>query len=291
MRYHRRVAPLASRMFSNYRLLCLIALLIAAGVMSPSPARPQAPSGKNSASALENGRQILASNCAACHGIDAKGSERAPNIADSPDVQRLSDAQLSHIIENGIPGTGMPAFRSLPTSQISDLISYLRSLEGARRNARLPGNPKQGRVLFFGKAGCSQCHMFAGEGGFIASDLTDFARTHSAEQLRDAIVDANAGDKNKVRLATAVLRDGKQYVGRVRNEDNFSLQLQTLDGTFLFVAKSDLKSLEYESKPLMPDFASAFTPTELNDLISFLLSASGNGTPEHAAKDERDADE
>ncbi len=265
--------------------------MIGASVVSPSPARPQAPSRKNSASALDNGRQILASNCAACHGIDAKGSERAPNIADSPDVQRLSDPQLSHIIENGIPGTGMPAFRSLQTSQIRDLIRYLRSLEGGQQNVKLPGDPKQGRVIFFGKAGCSQCHMLGGEGGFIASDLTDFARTHSAEQLRDAIMDANAGDKNKVRLATAVLRDGKQYVGRVRNEDNFSLQLQTLDGTFLFVAKTDLKSLEYETKPLMPDFAATLTPTELNDLISFLLSASGNSTPEHAAKDERDLDQ
>ena len=51
---------------------------------------------------------------------------------------------------------------------------------------------------------------------------------------------------------TATIRGGEKVVGRIRNEDNFSLQLQTLDGTFHFVIKSDLEGLEYNSQPLMP---------------------------------------
>jgi hypothetical protein len=31
-------------------------------------------------------------------------------------------------------------------------------------------------------------------------------------------------------MATVTTRGGKKYTGRIRNEDNFSLQLQTLDG-------------------------------------------------------------
>ena len=82
---------------------------------------------------------------------------------------------------------------------------------------------------------------------------------------------------------TATIRGGEKFVGRIRNEDNFSLQLQTLDGTFHFVTKSELESLEYNSQTLMPsDYGSTLTPDELNDVVSYLMraaNASGSGTP------------
>lgn len=241
---------------------------------------------KTSSAALANGHQILASNCAACHGIDGKGSERAPNIADGAHMRQLSDAQLEHIIGNGIPGTGMPAFHFLSNSQIGELIAYLRSLEGTENVAKLPGDPKAGEAIFFGRARCSNCHMIGGRGGFIASNLTDYARTHSAEQIRSAIVDSGSGDKGQVRLATATLRDGTKFVGRVRNEDNFSLQLQSLDGTFHFIMKSELEKLDYDSQPLMPtNFGSSLTTAELNDLISYILNAAGNTDAQKGANE------
>ncbi|MGA8524639.1 MAG: hypothetical protein WB629_01065, partial [Candidatus Sulfotelmatobacter sp.] len=82
---------------------------------------------------------------------------------------------------------------------------------------------------------------------------------------------------------TATIRGGEKIVGRIRNEDNFSLQLQTLDGAFHFLTKADLEGLEYNSQPLMPsDFGSTLTPDELNDLVSYLIreaNVSGSGTP------------
>lgn len=231
------------------------------------------------ASGVVQGKQILGANCAACHGIDGKGSERAPNIADSPHVRQLSDAQLRHIIANGISGTGMPAFHSLSDSRVRELIAYLRSLEGEEHTTKLPGDPQKGETIFFGQTGCSQCHMIAGRGGFIASDLTDYARAHSAEQIRDAIV-GNSSAEKQVRLATAVLHNGEAVVGRIRNEDNFSLQLQGIDGTFHFIMKSQLEKLDFASQPLMPNnFASSLTANELNDLISYVLKMSGNADP------------
>lgn len=201
-------------------------------------------------------------------------------------MRQLSDAQLKDIISNGIPGTGMPAFHSLSDSLISDLIAYLRNGGGASNTAaKLPGIPKNGEAIFFGHAGCSKCHMIAGQGGFIASDLTEYARTHSADQVREAILGTNSGAKN-IRLATAVLRNGEKYVGRVRNEDNFSLQLQSLDGTFHFLARSKLKKLDYAPQPMMPaGIGSSLSASELNDLISYLLSAAGNADPQVRAKD------
>jgi cytochrome c oxidase cbb3-type subunit III len=265
------------------RVLCPLTTLVVACVVAPIATSQAGKNHEKPLSSASEGRQVLASNCAACHGIDGKGSERAPNIADNPDVRRLSDAELMGIIAKGIPGTGMPAFHSLSSTRIRDLVAYLRSLEGATGNVKLPGDPRKGETIFFGQTGCSNCHMIAGRGGFIASDLTDYARTHSTDQIRSAILESSSADQ--VKLATVVLQDDRKYVGRVRNEDNFSLQLQSLDGAFHLIMKANLKKLDYDSQPLMPiNFGSLLNAGELNDLVSYLLKTADNNEPQKHAK-------
>jgi len=221
------------------------------------------------------GKQVFASTCANCHGLDGRGSERAPNIAERASVQRLSDAQISHIIEDGIPGTGMPAFHSLEHSDVEAIVAYLRALQGRKPTIKLPGNPDRGEAVFFGKAGCSGCHMIAGKGGYIASDLSGYAGSRAVDQIRSAITAPTPNGDRDARLVTAMTRTGEKYSGRIRNEDNFSLQLQALDGTFFFVAKSDIERLEYSSQTLMPsDYGSTLSHDDLNDVVSYLMRVS-----------------
>jgi cytochrome c oxidase cbb3-type subunit III len=271
-------------MLSKRRSLRILAAAIAVfwiaiGLASSQTAAksPQQKSSNASVSSSSGqGKKIFASTCAQCHGLDGKGSERAPNIADRPAVRRLSDTQISHIIENGVPGTGMPAFHSFQSAQVRALVAYLRVLQGVNNSIALPGNPERGKSLFFGTAGCSACHMVAGDGGFIASDLSDYARSHTVEQIRGAIADP-ANNGRAVRLVTATLHSGDKYVGRIRDEDNFSLQLQTLDGAFHFLSKSDIGNIEPDSRLLMPsDYGSKLQPAELNDIVSYLMSVAGS---------------
>ena len=250
--------------------LVVAALWAANGVAAWSQTPQQNLQQKNEKPVSMRGKRTFASTCAHCHGLDGRGGERAPNIAENPKVQQLSDLQISHIIENGVPGTGMPAFHSLEASDVKAVVAYLRSLQGAKRTLKLPGDPVRGETIFFGKAGCSGCHMIAGKGGFIASDLSGYARTHAVDQIRSAITAPGADPQS--RLVTAKIRGGGEVVGRIRNEDNFSVQLQTLDGTFHFVRKSDLEGLEYSAQTLMPsDYSSTLNPAELNDVISYLM--------------------
>lgn len=247
----------------------LTAFLAASSHAAWSQAAQQNLPQKNVDSVSFRGKQTFSSTCAGCHGLDGKGGERAPNIAENPKVQRLSDAQVAHIIENGVPGTGMPAFHSLPHTDVRAVVTYLRSLQGTKAALNLPGNPNRGEVVFLGKAGCSSCHMAAGKGGFIGSDLSGYARSHTVEQMRSAIT--APGSDRLARLVMATTRAGEKYSGRIRNEDNFSLQLQALDGTFYFVDKSDLAGLD-TSQTLMPtDYASTLTSGELNDVVSYLM--------------------
>jgi hypothetical protein len=74
-------------------------------------------------------------------------------------------------------------------------------------------------------------------------------------------------------LARAKTKDGRQISGLVRNEDNFSVQLQALDGTFHLLEKSDVSELEPDSAPLMPDnYGSSLSKSELEQLVGYLLS-------------------
>src|ERR1700723_4639639 len=122
--------------------------------------------------AQKPGAAIFASNCAGCHGADGRGGEHAPNIATNPEVQHLMDRELAGIIRYGIAGAGMPAFSSLKQQEVTDVVAYLRILQGRGDIVKLPGDPNQGQTLFFGKGKCSDCHMVSGKGGFIGSALS-----------------------------------------------------------------------------------------------------------------------
>jgi cytochrome c oxidase cbb3-type subunit III len=232
----------------------------------------------------ETGQALYQSHCAGCHGLDGRGGEHAPDIATRQTVQQLADADLLRIIRNGIPAAGMPAFGPrLDGGQLSAVAAYLRGLQGERKAASLPGNAKAGRDLFFHKAGCAECHMAAGEGGFMASDLSSYAASHSIEQLRDAILNPGNSLDPHHPLATVVTKGGRQYTGVVRNEDNFSLQLETRDGVFRLFERATLASVKTEKEPLMPaNYGSRISAAEMNDLVSYLMQIAAT-QPKQAA--------
>jgi cytochrome c oxidase cbb3-type subunit III len=258
--------------FSRHRWFRGLAAAFFATSISVSLSQAAKPRQK-SKPASAGAKQLFASSCAPCHGLDGKGSERAPNIVDGENVRRMSHAQIFGIVQNGVPGTGMPAFHTFTAAQIDALIHHLRTLSGSGKPVQLPGDPVAGKTLFAGKAACSQCHMVLGGGGFVASNLSDYGRGHSAEQIRSAIVNpGNSG--SSVRTATIELLNGEKYTGRVRNEDNFSIQLQDLNGAFHLLPRSSVATFNYDSKSMMPsDYGSTLTPKELDDLVSYLISA------------------
>ena len=270
-------------MVSNMRSAAVLLLCFAA--FHASAAKPQTLQQTPQHAASVAGKQTFASSCAGCHGLDGRGGERAPNIVENSRVQRLSDAEIGGIIKNGVPQAGMPAFGSMGDSQIKAVITYLRTLQGANHSAKLPGDADRGEILFFGKAHCSGCHMVAGKGGFIASDLSAYAGTHGLDQTKNAITSPALRGSRAVRTATATTRAGERYVGRIRNEDNFSLQLQGFDGAFHFLSKSDVQTIEFSSQPLMPtEYGSILSPNELDDLVSYLMSVAKVSKPEPQPK-------
>jgi putative heme-binding domain-containing protein len=167
----------------------------------------------------------------------------------------------------------MPAFSTLDASTTRALVRYLRFLQGNTGRAALPGNPQNGKAIFFGRARCSECHLAAGAGGFIASDLSSYGRARPVEEIRDAILKPGQSSNASRGTVTIATRAGQSFTGVLRNEDNFSLQLQSLDGAFHLLMKSDVASMRRDSNSLMSaDYGSTLSAGEMNDLVSFLMS-------------------
>jgi cytochrome c oxidase cbb3-type subunit III len=245
-----------------------------------SPTVPAAPS--------PTGQALYSSNCAGCHGLDGKGGEHGPNIATNPDIRRLPDVQIEHIIRNGIPASGMPAFgTTFNAAQIAAVRDHLRLLQGGHKQTPVTGDAHQGKQLFFGKAKCSDCHMVAGKGGFLGADLSSYGASHSADEIREAILDPNKNLDPRNGLVTVITRDNHSYSGIARNQDNFSIQLQTSDGTFHFFNKSSLPRIEYTRRSIMPsNYGATLSRTEVDDLIAYLLTSTSQAAADQV--DEHD---
>jgi putative heme-binding domain-containing protein len=252
--------------------------------------RPAGPA--QSERSIADGRQVFENRCAGCHGIDGRGGERAPDIATSAKTQRRGDSELAQIINNGIPSGGMPSFSTLDASTSRALVRYLRFLQGKTGSAALPGDPQSGKAIFFGRARCSECHLAAGAGGFIAPDLSSYGRARPVEEIRDAIVKPGQPSNAFRGTITIATRAGLTFTGVLRNEDNFSLQLQSLDGAFHLLMKSDVASITRDWNSLMPaDYGSTLSVGELNDLVSFLMSVAQQDKSSPDPKENKPSDE
>lgn len=83
--------------------------------------------------AADSGADVFKSKCAACHGAEGKGDTamgKSMKLKDlgSEDVQKMSDADLTTVIEKG--KKPMPAYEGkLTKEQITDVVKYIRTLK------------------------------------------------------------------------------------------------------------------------------------------------------------------
>ncbi|HLW85428.1 MAG TPA: cytochrome c [Candidatus Sulfotelmatobacter sp.] len=83
-----------------------------------------------SAAQAQDAAATYKSKCAMCHGPDGKGGKMGTKDFASPDVQKMSDADLTDAVTKGKPGPPkMPAYGDkLKDTEIKDLVAYVRTL-------------------------------------------------------------------------------------------------------------------------------------------------------------------
>lgn len=132
----------------------------------------------------QTGRTLFGDNCAACHGLNAKGSKGFPDLTTESWLWGGDPKTIAETIRVGINSTHsdtriaqMLAFgrdQILSRADVDNVVAYVQSLSdaGAARQGR-PETLEAGQKVF--AANCASCHGEDGKGmpDLGAPDLTD----------------------------------------------------------------------------------------------------------------------
>ena len=220
------------------------------------------------------GRALFRSNCAFCHGGDARGG-RGPNLVSAPLAHGESDDAIKTVIREGVPGTAMPAFSEFTPEELANIVSYLKSLShGVVRQVKVAGDPSKGREVYAAN-GCTGCHRIGNQGSVYGPDLSRIGAARSIEYIRESIVNPSADIPDEYQGVTVVTKEGRSVTGVRINEDTFSVQLRDASQRFRMFEKDQVREVKDVDKSLMPAYAS-LSAADLENLIAYLSTLRGS---------------
>lgn len=98
------------------------------------------------------------------------------------------------------------------------------AVAGGALLAQPTGDPANGKIIFEGKGACTGCHRINGNGSHFGPDLSEVG-ARRPEQLEASILDPDAEILPANRIYRVVSKNGTTTIGRLLNEDTFSVQM------------------------------------------------------------------
>jgi putative heme-binding domain-containing protein len=222
---------------------------------------------------VENGSRLYRNNCFACHGPEGN-SIPGVDFRRGQFKRASTDEELFRVIVSGVPGTAMPPTAVNDSSRLA-LVAYIRSMHDSAASAIGSGDATRGRALFEKEGNCLTCHRINGKGSRVAPDLSEVGAIRTAEYLERSILAPNESVLPEHRTVRAVTRQGTVITGRRLNEDTHSIQLIDSEERLRSLDKSDLKEYAILTTSSMPSYEGKFSPAELADVVTYLLSLKG----------------
>jgi mono/diheme cytochrome c family protein len=245
------------------------------------PARPKA-----DPDVLARGKAAYSTNCAYCHGDDARGGDNgAPNLLRSDYVMK-EDVNALRVFLGNAAGSGHTAARegtlrfNFSDRQLTDILSFVRDF---RLNSRDPGrmrpltvvvgDAKAGQSYFTGH--CATCHAATGDMKGIASKYPD-PRTLQQTWLMPVVYGGRGGGvSSSAMVSVAVTLDGgKKVEGKLGRIDDFIVTLTEADGTERsFRRDGDRPKVELHD-PMAPhrDMLRVYTDKDIHDVTAYLVT-------------------
>ncbi len=265
--------------FSTWAIVAALAILL-----DPQAAAAGTPIDAMTSEDLENGERLFRVHCARCHGMLGDGGE-GPSLKRAELVHAPDDERLFLVINEGIPGTGMPSTFAPNNTELWQMAAYVRAL-GRLPAEEPPGDAAKGKEIFETKGACATCHITAGDGRGVGPELTTVGLRRNLEYLRRSLTHPDAdypmtqdrmtGRINAFLTVNIVSPDG-EFEGMRVNEDEFSVQMRDLNGDIHSFEKRELLSYERAyGHSLMPGYRAALTRTEIDDVVSYLMIQKGD---------------
>jgi cytochrome c oxidase cbb3-type subunit 3 len=234
--------------------------------------------------AADRGRKVWASECIDCHGTQARGGDKGPNLVRSVIVLRdRYGSQIGPFLKKGHKlQSGTPS-ANLTDAQIQDLAHFLRQKvnDGLRGSPLfqvqniLTGDPKAGAAYFNGDGKCTTCHSptgnLAGIGGRLEPvDIQQrflFPATGRGGRGRGAPAGPNP---NAVRV-TVTPAGGAPVTGVLVQMDDFYVTLRDADGALQTIRRGPTVKVE-KTDPLAfhNELLDKITDKNMHDVVAYL---------------------
>jgi len=212
--------------------------------------------------AIARGKVNYNTNCAYCHGEDARGGEGGTNLLRSEFVMRDKNGEtIGQFLQQG--GSNEHKFQFTPSQLadlsafVGDLASYIHDFRISSRDpgrmrpkTMLVGDGKAGETFF--KARCASCHSVTGDLKGIATTITD-ERSLQQAWLMPVVYSGRSGvqsllasgRKAKPVRVTITPQDGPKVEGELGRIDDFVVTLIASDGASrTFVRDGDVPKVE-----------------------------------------------
>ena len=247
--------------------------------------------------AAERGRALWATHCIDCHGSQARGSDKGPNIIRTKTVnfdRSAADAGsvLGPYLKAGHPTQSKKPSASFTDEEIVGLAQFLRErVNDTMRGSPLftvgnivVGDPKAGEAYFKGEGGCTACH------NATTNSLAGIAtRIPAPVDLQQRMLFPSAGggrgrggrgrggppgpppvNPNAV-TATIASPSGPSVSGVLVEESDFYVTVRESDGTIRVVRRAPGMKVT-KTVPLQAhiDLLDRITDKQIHDLVAFL---------------------
>lgn len=232
-----------------------------------------------SATDIEDGAKQYEASCAGCHGPEGDVVPGV-NFSKGQFLTVKTDEELQQVILKGIPGTPMPA-ASFASFMAFPVMAYVRSMSAPGRQVLPVGDPPRGKELFDGKGQCLTCHRVGGEGSRLGPNLSDIGGLRREVQLEQALLNPSKNPSPEYRRVQLTTKDGKEYKGRLLNQDTFTIEMLDSSANLRTFEKSNLRDYKVIVDSGMPSYKGKMSKQDLGDLVSYmrtLKSVEAEGT-------------
>jgi cytochrome c oxidase cbb3-type subunit 3 len=239
------------------------------------------PPPKYDPTSVERGKGIFVSACGFCHGSNAKGGEKGPDLLRS--VLVLDDENgkaIGPVILKGRSDKGMPRFPFTP-QQIADIANFLHN---AIKNAVdrdsykilniVTGDPKAGEAYFNGPGRCTSCHSVTG-------DLKGVGAKYEPVTLQDKFLQPNYSwtegtppHRVSAISVTVTLPSGESFTGTPVNFDDFNVSLREANGAYRsFKREKDVPRVELHNRlQAHLEMLSHYTDDQIHNVTAYLTT-------------------
>lgn len=231
----------------------------------------------------ERGKAVWASECINCHGTQARGTDKGPNVVRSLIVLRdRYGSELGPYLKKGHQMQSGRSGAALTDAQIRDLANFLRdrvndSLRGSplfQAQNVLVGDPKAGEEFFNGAGKCATCHS-------PSKDLAGIANRLEPIDLQQRFLFPGGGRGGRGRAGgaspasavkvTVTTGSGESATGVLLAIDDFNVSLRDASGAYrTFRRGPSVKVVKEDPLAVHHALLDTITDKQIHDVVAYL---------------------